>query len=309
MMKRLTMALTISCVVATVGFAETYAERLGWGPNDRVLIIHSDDVGMSMANNRGSAEALEFGLVTSVSVMMPCPWVSEWLAYTKAHPTIDSGLHLTLTSEYDGYRWPPVAGKPTVPGLADAHGCLPDNVGLVVDNASADEVEAEIRAQIDRAETMGLPITHLDSHMGTLFEPKYIERFVKVGIEKQIPIIMRGARPGQDLSEWAEKTWDGGLPVLDYVHTASYNWKTTDLDEKAELYIKAIRDLKPGVTEMIIHCTKPDDVIGVINGNRDFLYGDYFSMIDERVKKAVEEEGIILTTWRELKERRDKAGK
>ncbi len=306
---RTIIAITLTlCFVGATG-AETYAERLGWGPKDRVLIIHSDDVGMSLANNRGSAEALEYGLVTSVSVMMPCPWVSDWLEYMKAHPDIDTGLHLAMTSEYDGYRWPPVAGKQIVPGLADEHGCLPDNVGLVVKSASADEVEAEIRAQIDRAETMGLPITHLDSHMGALFDPKYIGRFVKVGIEKQIPIIMRGARPGQDLSEWADKTWDGGLPVLDYVHTASYNWKTTDLDEKANLYINAIRNLKPGVTEMIIHCTKPDDVIGVINGNRDFLYGDYFSMIDDRVKRAIEDEGIILTTWRELKERRDNVEK
>lgn len=308
-MRRIRTALLISFCVASAAFGETYAERLGWDPKDRVLILHSDDVGMSLANNRGSAEALEYGLVTSVSVMMPCPWVSDWLAYVKEHPGIDTGLHLTLTSEYDGYRWPPVAGKPMVPGLADEHGCLPDNVGLVVQNASPDEVEAEIRAQIDRAQTMGLPITHLDSHMGTLFEPEFLERFVKVGVEMQIPIIMRGARPGQDLSEFAKKTWDGGLPVLDVVHTASYNWKTTDLDEKAELYIKAIRNLKPGVTEMIIHCTKPDDVIGVINGDRDFLYGDYFSMIDDRVKKAIEDEGIILTTWRELKERRDRAGK
>jgi len=308
-MSRITNVMALSFCIVNLAQAETYAERLGWDSEDRVLIIHSDDIGMSLANNRGSAEALEFGLVTSVSVMMPCPWVSDWLAYMKDHPNVDCGLHLTLTSEYDGYRWPPVAGKQVVPGLADAHGCLPDNVGLVVENATADEVEAEIRAQIDRAQTMGLPITHLDTHMGTLFEPEFLERFVKVGIEKQIPIIMRARRGNENISKWAKKTWDGGLPVLDYVHTASYNWKTTDLDEKVAHYIQAIRDLKPGVTEMIIHCTKPDDVIGEINGHRDFLYGDYFAMIDDRVKKAIEEEGIILTTWRELKERRDAVGK
>lgn len=308
-MTNLTTTLMLSLCIANAATAETYGERLGWGPKDRVLILHSDDVGMSMANNRGSAEALEFGLVTSVSVMMPCPWVSDWLAYIKEHPNVDTGLHLTLTSEYDGYRWPPVAGKQIVPGLADEHGCLPDNVGLVVKNATADEVEAEIRAQIDRAQTMGLPITHLDTHMGTLMESKFIERFVKVGIEKQIPVIMRASRGNQDLSAIADKVWDGGLPVLDYVHTATYNWKTTDIDEKVALYIKAIERLKPGVTEIILHATKPDDTIGVINGNRDFLYGDYYAMIDERVKKAIEDEGIILTTWRELKQRRDKVGK
>jgi hypothetical protein len=301
-MHRLSMVLILAIVVAAFPAlaAPTYGERLGWGPNDRVLIIHSDDVGMSHANNEGSIEALEYGLVTSVSVMMPCSWVSGWLPYVKQNPNVDMGLHLTLTSEYDFYRWGPLAGKNQVPGLADEHGCLPDNVGLVEKNATADEVELEIRAQIDRARTMGLPITHLDSHMGTLFRPKFIERYAKVGIEKQIPVLMV-----PEAGPVAEMVWKGGLPVIDHIHTNSYNWKTLDIDEKVGLFVDSIRKLKPGITEMIIHCTKPNDMIGLINGNRDFLYGDYYAMIDPRTKKAIEEEGIILTTWRELKERRD----
>jgi predicted glycoside hydrolase/deacetylase ChbG (UPF0249 family) len=279
----------------------TYAQRLGWKADDRVLIIHCDDVGMSHANNEGAKEALAYGLVTSVSVMMPCAWVPGWVPYMKEHPETDMGLHLTLTSEYDHYRWTPLAGKNQVPGLTDAQGCLPDNVGLVVENATPDEVELEIRAQIDRAETMGLPITHMDSHMGTLFRPEFIDRYVKVGIEKQIPILIVPA-----VGALAEKAWAGGLPVLDHVHSDSYNWKTTDIDEKVGLYVDAIRNLKPGITYMIIHCTQPNDMIGIINGHRDFLYGDYFAMIDPRTKRAVEEEGIILTTMRELKARRDR---
>ena len=118
----------------------TYGERLGFKADDRVLIIHCDDVGMSLANNEAAAEALDYGLVTSVSVMMPCPWVPGWLPYMKANPETDMGLHLTLTSEYDHFRWGPLAGKNQVPGLTDEHGCLPDNVGLVKKNATADEV-------------------------------------------------------------------------------------------------------------------------------------------------------------------------
>ena len=299
------VVLCVGLVLPRVSVAEpTYGERLGWKADDRVLIIHCDDVGMSHANNEAAAEVLDYGLVTSVSVMMPCAWVSGWLPYMKAHPETDMGLHLTLTSEYDFYRWTPLAGKNQVPGLADEHGCLPDNVGLVVENATADEVELEIRAQIDRAQTMGLPITHMDSHMGTLFRPEFIERYVKVGIEKQIPILMV-PRAG----EIAEKVWEGGLPVLDHVHTDSYNWKTTDTDEKVAHYVDAIRNLKPGITYMIIHSTKPNDVFGVISGRREFLYGDYFAMIDPRTKKAIEDEGIILTTMKELKARRDQVGK
>ena len=285
----------------------TYGERLGWEANDRVLIIHCDDAGMSYASNRGACEALDYGLVTSVSVMMPCPWVGGFAQYAKANPNVDAGIHLTLTSEYDDYRWMPVAGKAAVPGLTDEQGCLPDGVSDVVKNATADEIETEIRAQVDRAETMGLPITHLDSHMGTLFaKPEFFQRYAKVGIEKGIPILIvanvgSSSVDPEFLKTTAAMVWAAGLPVLDYINGDSYDWKTTD---KVEHYAKAIRELKPGITEMIIHCTKPDDVIGQINGNRDHLYGDYTAMIDPGLKEVIEEEGIILTTWRELKERR-----
>jgi predicted glycoside hydrolase/deacetylase ChbG (UPF0249 family) len=300
---------------ASPGFAEpSYGERLGWEANDRILIIHCDDAGMSLASNQGAMEALDFGLVTSSSVMMPCPWVPGFAKYVKDHPDLDIGLHLTLTSEYDWYRWMPVAGKPAVPGLADEQGCLWDNVPLVVEHASPDEIETEIRAQIDRAETMGMPITHLDSHMGTLFAtPEFFARFLKVGIDKQIPVLLpaniseAGLAPEmvKSIKAFAAQAWAAGLPVIDYIHGDSYDWKTTD---KVAHYSQAMRELRPGITEMIVHCTKPDDVIGVINGNRDHLYGDYTAMISPELKKVIEEEGIILTTWRDLKERRARGG-
>ncbi|MBI2433115.1 MAG: polysaccharide deacetylase family protein [Candidatus Hydrogenedentes bacterium] len=255
---------------------------------------------MSLASNRGTIEALEFGLVTSTSMMMPTPWVAGFARYLKDHPDTDVGLHLTMTSEWDDYRWAPVAGKPTVPTLADKQGCLWDGNELVYQHASADDVEEEIRAQVDRALAMDIKVSHLDSHMGTLFyNPALFERFKKVAIEKQIPLLMMAEHPA------AEEVWKAGLPVIDHLHTDSYDWKTTD---KKQQYIAAVRNLKPGITEMIVHSTKPDDVIGVITGGRDHLYADYSALTDPEVKKVAEEEKIILTTWRELKDRRDKAG-
>ena len=306
------------CVVGlTASAAEgpTFAERLGWPAGTRVLILHSDDLGMSHASNVGTFEALEFGMVTSCSAMMPTPWVAELAEYVRKHPETDVGLHLTLTSEWDDYRWAPVAGKAQVPGLADEMGCLWDNVPLVIEHATPDEVEMEIRAQIDRARTMGLPITHIDSHMGTLFSTdEFFERYLKVGIEMDLPMLIAYDYWPADESESARtrrrraaisRVWDAGLPVIDYVHTDTYSWKTRD---KEALYIRDIRNLPPGITEMIIHCTKPNEVVDVITGNRELLYGDYFAMINPEIKKAIEEEGIVLTTWRELHRRRKDAG-
>lgn len=294
---------------------KTFAERLGWKSSDVVVILHVDDVGMSHSSNLGAIETVEKGVATSWSVMMPCPWVPEIAKYLKEHPTVDSGLHLTLTSEWNLYRWPPLAGKPKVPGLVDEQGCLWKSVENVATHATPDEIEAEIRAQIDRAETLGLPITHLDSHMGTLFaRSDYFERFAKIGIEKGIPILAIGEhgtyalkenRPGvTKLQPWIKKIWNAGLPVIDDLHTASYGWKP---EEKTEKFIALLKELKPGVTEILFHASIPTEDFPLITGSSESRRADAKALTDPVVKKLIQDRGIILTTWKELKERRGKA--
>ena len=185
MTRRRTLSLiAVVCLVSASGAAQqdvTYAEKLGWPKGTRALILHVDDVGMSYDTEVGTIEAIEKGIANSLSVMMPTPWVPhavEWIKTSRA----DAGLHLTLTSEWKSYRWGPLAGKPAVPGLVDPQGALWPNVASVVKNATADEVEREIRAQLDRARTMGFEPTHLDSHMGTLFATEaFRERYIKIG--------------------------------------------------------------------------------------------------------------------------------
>lgn len=294
----------------------TFAERLGWPEGARVVIFHNDDAGMCYEANRGSIIGLEQGLITSWSIMMPCAWVPGIAAYLRENPEVCAGLHLTLTSEWDHYRWRPVACADSVPGLVDPSGYLWDNNSLVTQHASADEVETEIRAQIALARRMGLPITHLDTHMGTIFaRPDYIDRFIKVGIETGIPVMIPGGHM-TDLKKdnpevvdrlelirgLAENVWAAGLPVLDDIHTASYGWKTTD---KTELFAQALRDMKPGVTQIIIHATETSPVFHRISTSGDSRQGDLNAMIDPKLRQVVEEENIILTNWRELKQRRD----
>ena len=294
---------------------KTFAERLGWKPTDVVVILHVDDVGMSHSSNLGAIETVEKGVATSWSVMMPCPWVPEIAGYLKQHPDVDSGLHLTLTSEWKLYRWLPVAGKPKVPGLVDEEGCLWQSVVKVATHASPDEIEAEIRAQVDRAEQLGIPITHLDSHMGTLFaRADYFERFAKVGMEKGIPILVIGGHATYALKEnpeaagklraWIPKIWNAGLPVIDDLHTDSYGWKAED---KKENFIALLKALKPGVTEILFHASIPTEDFPLITSSSQARLADARALTDPDVKKLIQERGIILTTWKELKERRKKA--
>src|SRR4051812_21759036 len=171
----------------------TYAEKLGFPKGSRVLILHVDDAGMSFDSNEGAINAITKGVANSVSVMMPCPWVPGFVHFLKEHPGIDAGLHLTLTSEWDDYRWGPLAGKTNVPGLVDKEGSLWPEVNDVLLHASADEVEKEIRAQLERARSMGFEPTHLDSHMGTLFaSPSFLQRYIKLGVENHIPVMFPG---------------------------------------------------------------------------------------------------------------------
>src|ERR1044071_1900181 len=309
-------ALALAAGVAARGQDNrTFAERLGWKSNEVVVVLHVDDVGMSHSSNLGAIEATEKGVATSCAVMMPCPWVSEIARYLKEHPQVDSGVHLALNSEWKLYRWGPVAGKAQVPGLVDEEGCLWPRVEQVALKASADEIEREIRAQVDRAETLGIPITHLDSHMGTLFvRPDYYERLAKVGIEKGIPVLVVGGNGAHlapeerlaaaQLLPWIKKVWNSGLPVLDDLFTGFTGLKVED---KGERLAALLKDLKPGLTEILFHASQPTEEFPLITGSSRARLADLKALTDPRVKKAIEEKGIILTTWRELKERRKKA--
>ncbi len=305
---------------APIGAEEpTFAERLGWPKGARLVIFHNDDAGLCHEANAASIRGVEEGLITSWSVMMPCAWVAEINDYLKQHPETCSGLHLTLTCEWDKYRWRPVACAEQVPGLIDENGYMWGNVRQVAENATADEIETEIRAQIALAERMGMPISHLDTHMGTVFaRMDYIERYIAIGLEKQIPLLVAGghmtmlrkeseemAANEDDIRMLAEVVWAAGLPVLDDLHTSAYDWKT---DNKTDHFIEIMRALEPGVTQVIIHATVHTPNFDEISGSGVTRQGDLNAMLDPKLKQVVEEEGIILTSWRELLERRKALG-
>jgi predicted glycoside hydrolase/deacetylase ChbG (UPF0249 family) len=290
----------------------TFAERLGWEAEDVVILPHVDDVGMSHPSNQGAIESVERGIATSWSVMMPCSWVSEIGEYLRAHPDVDSGLHLTLTAEWRHYRWGPLSGAASVPGLVDDEGCLWRSVPQVVQHASAEEVDREIRAQVARAQRMGLPITHLDSHMGTLFaRPDYFERYVRLGIELGIPILIPSGRgvytrrehqeEARQLAPFVAQVWNGGLPVIDDVHTSSGDWPA---DQKTERLVELLKTLRPGITEIIFHASKPTDEFPLITSSSESRRGDLQALTDPRVRDVLRERGIQLTTWKELMQRR-----
>lgn len=319
MMRDAGLLTVIVCALMGLGMGSprawgdpTYAERLGWPPGSRVVIFHVDDAGMSHDSNVGTIEAIEKGVATSTSVMFPCPWVSEIAHYAKEHPDLDIGVHTTLTSEWKSYRWGPVAGKKAMPGLVDEEGCLWKGVPEVMFKATPDEVEAEIRAQVDRSLTLGIKPTHIDSHMGTVFASfPFFQRYLKVGIELGIPVMLPAGHMEyiskdtpvmMDIArKMGEEAWNAGLPVIDDVNTGDCNKP----EDKKPQIIEFLHTVKPGITQYIVHCTRPSEIFQHISGSGSMRLAELNAMVDPEVKKVIEEEKIILTTWRELKQRRD----
>jgi len=280
---------------------QNLAERLGYPANAKLLIIHADDLGLAHSVDQASFAALDQRAVSSASIMVPCPWLSEVAAYAQTHPDADLGLHLTLTSEWKTYRWGPVASKDQVRGLLDPMGYLWPDVPPVVQNASPEEVEREIRAQVDAALRAGIKPTHLDSHMGTLFaSPAFFAAYVKVAREYGVPFFAPRIPNGpKDLLDLAEK--NGFL--LDGVAMAGEGVKP---EGWPAFYAGILRTLKPGVTEMIVHLGHDDAELQAIAVEHP-AYGsawrqrDFDVMTSPEFKKALEENHIILIGWKDLK--------
>ena len=217
-------------------------ERLGHGPDAKLLIVNCDDFGSSASANRATAAAMAAGLATSATLMVPCPWA---LDAVRRGVGGGIGVHLTLTCEYPGYRWRALTGAAS---LHDDEGYMPATTQAVWDKADLTDVRAECRAQIDQAYAWGVDVTHLDAHMGTLqLEPRYAALFLDLAADYRLPVRMIGASVEQrlGLSSRAPAT-EMGLVFPDKL-------VTTWAKPAKPTFAAILEGLKPGVTEIYLH--------------------------------------------------------
>lgn len=293
--------------MAAVAQEKTLAERLGYKATDRLLIIHADDAGMCHSVNMATIQAMEKGVVTCASIMVPCPWMPEIAAYCREHPNADFGLHLTLTAEWDHYRWTPVTPTDQAPGLLDKEGFMHHSEVDTAKYASAAEVEKEIRAQIARGRAFGIKPTHIDSHMGTLFIGKFYPVYTKVGKDMGVmpmllyptPERVQQAREvfGFDAMATYGELKRQGFVFLD---TLKEGAEGDTLEARRKHYYDALRALKPGVTEFIVHLSLNDDEIRHITGNWEARWNEYQIMTDPRTRELIDSLGIKLIGYKDL---------
>ncbi|UCF35909.1 MAG: polysaccharide deacetylase family protein [Acidobacteriota bacterium] len=297
----LLFVLLVLPLTAQVESEETLAARLGYPPDAKLLIVHADDLGLAHSVNQAIFTALDRGLVTSSSLMVPCGWLLEVAEWAKSHPEADLGIHLTLTSEWKNYKWGPVLGRSAVPSLVDPNGFLWAGVTEVVQNHQLEEVEREIRAQIELAKSVGIEPTHLDSHMGTLFRgPELLGLFLKIGREYKLPLLLPRMLIG--MAPFAKELLRPEDIVIDNLFMLMPSHRAQGF---ADAYRQAIENLQPGVTEIIIHPGLDNEELrGISVDHPD--YGAEWRQLDldfftsDATSRLLEENGVKLLTWREI---------
>lgn len=300
------LLVILSCLAITSSATQAVAQQQ---QDTRYLIIHSDDAGMSHSANRGTIDAMEKGIVSSASIMVPCPWFVEIAKYAQAHPERDFGIHLTLTCEWKDYRWGPVASREKVPSLLDEQGYMWSSTPEVAQHAKAEEVELELRAQIDRAKKFGVPITHLDTHMGSVISrPDLLEIYVRLGIEYDVPVLFlrnldqRLAEEYPALAEAGQAMLkqlnQRGLPLLDQM--AQFYSKQPGKTRR-QTYLDALKNLRPGVSQLIIHCGYDDPELQAITSSAHNRDEDRRVFSDPEVIQFIQQQGIKVINWKQFR--------
>ncbi len=308
------VSLTIlpACKRAKAGTPEqkiTNAEKLGFPAGSKVIILHCDDAGMCEEANIAVKHYFETGDIRSAAVMAPCAFAMDMIEWARTQDSPDIGVHLTHTSEWKNWRWGPVADPAKVPGLIDPDGMMWHSVPEVVTHATSEEIETEVRAQIDKVIAAGYRPSHIDTHMGTMYgSPEYAKVFLKIAEEYGIPA------NAIDLSDptVAEFFRKAGYPITKEVvdMLAGYSLPKLDFfssvpdgdsyENKRDNFFQLVGSLNPGLTEIIFHPSVETDNLKTITGSWQQRVWEAQLFSDPVVIKFFEDNGIIITNWREV---------
>jgi hypothetical protein len=275
-------------------------KALGFDVKDRVVIIHADDIGMCQATLPAVADLIECGLVSSASVMVPCPWFLQAAAWFREHPLADVGVHLTLTSEWETYRWRPISTCDPATGLLDEEGYFHRDVGSLRRQAKVRPVRAEMQTQIDRARAAGMNLTHIDSHMFAILDSRLLPQYVELGFEHGVPALVVRPEPDEIEINALTRQWEEqGLPIFDHVHTMDLEPRAEDRVNQAK---RVFDEMPPGLSCLLIHPAVDTPELRAITPDWPCRVADYEAFLSSELRDHVRHSGIQVIGYRPLQE-------
>jgi predicted glycoside hydrolase/deacetylase ChbG (UPF0249 family) len=294
------------------GSTNPVLKHLGYAEDARLIIFHADDVGMCHGSNRALMDLTRAGMVHTGSVMAPCPWAPEILAYAHKEPELDLGVHLTLNSEWPKYRWGPVSTRDPASGLVDETGCFWPNPETTEKNLVVEAAVTELRAQIELVRHAGVDFTHIDTHMGAALLPGLFEAYVRLGFEYKVPVLLvrrfdeytRGMNIGSmDTPEWARfvaSVEARGMPLVDTFRiTPGYHIDDAE-GGRAALYERILHELPAGITYFSLHPNAPGDIETIDPEHAFWRTFEYQYFQSNRLRQFLAEEEIVTIGYRVL---------
>jgi len=278
--------------------AVTLAARLGHAADARLVVMNCDDFGSMHGTNVAIVDALRSGGASSTTLMVPCPWAAA--AAAMAEPSDDIGVHLTVTSEWAGYRWAPITRAASL--------CAPDGrMHRTVDACYAAvgeaggrglaELRAECSAQIEQAYTWGIDVTHLDAHMGAMqTHPAFLEIYLDLAVEHRLPVRMMSAAGERHLG------LDGRTIAAERGVVFPDHLLMTYLDARPAIE-RAVAGLRPGVTEFLVHpSTDNAEVHAACDDAEERLANDVFLRGPGSFAEQVRAAGATMIGFRPLRD-------
>jgi len=283
---------------------KSITEQLGYPSDAKLLIIHADDLGLAHSVNQAGILLFEKKGITSGSIMVPCPWFFEFAEFAKDHKELDLGIHITLTAEWENYKWGGVMPATEIPSLLNEKGFFYATVEEFGKHARPEEVEKEIRAQIERALGFGVVPTHIDTHMGSVMAtPELLKIYLKIGKEYGLPVLL----PKNYVQAIPEEILEllGPDPLtIDQMHML---YQDGSPEEWFEGYRKIMEDIKPGLNEIIIHPGIDNaELQAVTIEHPDFgaawRQRDLNVFSSDEMKSVIKKYNIQMITWKEITE-------
>jgi len=289
-------------------------KQLGLKDNDRAVIIHADDVGMCQSGLAAYVDLVDFGLLSSASTMVPCPWFPATAAYCRENAAkVDMGVHITLNSEWSPMRWSPLSTADPASGLLDGAGYFHEDPAVMYERVDLEAAQREMAAQVERALAAGIDVTHIDTHMFAVATPELFNAYVQVALQYRVPPLLVRGQAGDlyyleqgetpieapdEMAQYMRMLQAQGIPVLDYLYL-------TPLDVvggRVAQIQRLLKVLPPGITYLIIHPSKDTPEIRALTTDWAARVADYEVFGSEEMRQIFKDAAIHVIGWRVLRD-------